>query len=89
MKPRRPEVAMPQAVRFIVHHALIGLAIGLAFVMLILALDIAHIRSLASQSEMGLVVVGMLVVAFGATFGGAQIAFAIMLAPREDGDERR
>ncbi len=75
---------MHPAVGFMVRHGLIGAGIALAFVGVILALDIAKIRTLIGQSEAGHAAFAMLVVGFASTFGAVQIAFAVMLAPRDE-----
>lgn len=76
---------MPHLVRFLLRHALIGLALAVIFVGALLAFDVARLGSLIAASPIGVVAALVLTVSVGITFASVQMGFAIMLLA--DGDE--
>ena len=77
---------MPNLLRLMLQHGLIGFAIALGFTALILAFDIANLRTLASQSGAGVAAIALLAFFIGTTFAGAQIGFAVF-SDRKDEEE--
>lgn len=78
---------MPQLVRFLIRHALIGFAVAIGFVALFLAFDLHGLRTLIVQSPEGLLAAAVLSFAMCLTFGSVQMGVAVMLLPREEDDE--
>jgi len=87
MSTRLPRESLP-FLRFLLRHTLVGIGAGWLFVALLLALDIAGLRSLmlhGSRTD-GLVALVLLVVFSAITFGSAAMGAAIMgLAESERG----
>lgn len=75
---------MPDHIRFIVKHALVGFGIGVAFVAMLLAFDVGGLWHLVTHTAEGPIAVLMLTVFCTITFGSAQIGYKIMTL----GDER-
>jgi len=75
---------MPAHVLFLARHALIGFALGAAFVGVMAWFDIAGLRTLAAKSESTLVAFPVLTFFLGLTFASVQMGAAIMLLPHED-----
>jgi hypothetical protein len=76
---------MPKLVRLYVTHVLIGFGLALAFVALLLGLDVAGLRHLILGTEMGWLGGVMLVAFNGIVFAGVQFGIAVMrLAEDED-----
>ena len=75
---------MPHLVKFLLRHALIGFAIGLAAVILIVFADVGHIRTLIDNSSQGWLALALLSFSLGLTFASVQMGFAIMLMPMDD-----
>jgi hypothetical protein len=76
---------VPEHVRFLARHALIGFAIGLAAVVLIVWQDVGRIGTLLATSGQRWLALGLLGFSFGLTFASVQMGFAIMLLA--DGEE--
>lgn len=70
---------MPHLVRFLLRHAVIGIAIAILFVGGLIAFDIARLGTLVVQSSAGPVAVIALTIALGITFGSVQMGMAVML----------
>lgn len=80
----------PQLITFLLRHALIGFAIGIAFVFCLLQLNVGELGTLVGGEPSGLVAAGALAFAMGITFGSVQMGFAVMLLPEtEDRPHRR
>jgi hypothetical protein len=78
--------ALPDHVKFLFRHALIGFSIGLAATFMIVWQDVAHIGTLLATSSQRWLALGLLGFMLGLTFGSVQMAFAIMLlGSDEDG----
>ena len=75
---------MPHLVRFLLRHALLGVALAVAFVGALLALDIAGLGTLMWQSPSGPIAAFALTVVLSVTFGSAQMGFAVMLLTEDD-----
>ena len=80
---------VPDHVKFLIRHALIGFAIGVGAVVLIVAGDVGRLGSLIAASSQRWLALGLLGFLFGLTFGSVQMGFAIMLMPynEEEGEE--
>ncbi|MEO1039449.1 MAG: hypothetical protein AAFX09_07870 [Pseudomonadota bacterium] len=68
---------MPDLVRFLIRHALIGFIVAILFVAAILVFDFANLRTLASQSSAGLLAILLLALFIGLTFASVQMGYAI------------
>jgi len=71
-------------VRFLVRHALIGIAIGWNVLGLLVVTDVAGLGTLLAGSEHRLVALLMLLAGFAVTFGGVAMATAVFLIPFEE-----
>ncbi|MCZ0962249.1 hypothetical protein [Paracoccus benzoatiresistens] len=69
---------MPKMVRVYIRSVLIGVALSCCFVAALLALDVAHLRHLILNSEVGWLAVVMLIALNTIVFGGVQFAFTVM-----------
>ncbi|MEQ9812240.1 MAG: hypothetical protein RLO50_05630 [Azospirillaceae bacterium] len=69
---------MPPLVRFIVRHALIGIAVGWSMVAAMLVFDFAGLAGLIFTSGLAAVAIPMLLIGFGITFGSVQVGIAVM-----------
>lgn len=76
----------PRLITFLLRHALIGFAIGIAFVLCLLHLDVGELGTLIGAEPSGLVAASALAFVMGITFGSVQMGFAVMLLP--DTEER-
>ena len=77
---------MPQIARFYIRNCLIGFAWAAVFVALLLWFDVAHLWSLISASDIGVLATLLLVFFNGIVFAGAQCGVAIMLMTERDDD---
>ena len=76
---------MPKLIRLYVINVLIGFALSLAFLVLLLWLDVAGLRRLILGTEMGWLGGVMLWVFNGIVFAGVQFGIAVMrMGERED-----
>ncbi len=73
-------------VGLIVTHWILGTLFGIGCALLLLALNVAGLRSLLMASDMGPIGLLLLCSGFGITFGGVVCASAIMLVPGRDQD---
>lgn len=64
--------------RFLARHALIGFGIALLFAGMLLGLDVAGLRTLVTQSPVGLIATGALTFLLGLTFASVQMGIAVM-----------
>jgi len=76
---------MPKLIRLYITQVLVGFALALAFVALLLALDVGGLRHLVLETDMGWLGGVMLVVFHGIIFAGVQFGISIMRMA-EDGD---
>jgi hypothetical protein len=77
---------MPQLVRFLIRHGLIGLMIGVGFTALVLVLDVGAIRSMTAGTVEGLGVRLLLAFFICSTFASAQMGIAVMWPPSQNDD---
>ena len=76
---------MPKLVRLYIISIAIGLALAVAFVGVLVALDVAGLRHLMSSTRGGWIAVLMMVFFHGVLFSGVQFAIRIMLMAEDDG----
>lgn len=72
---------MTDLLRFLIRHAVLGMAIGIAFTALILVFDIGHLRSLTAADPAGTGIRLLLAFFIGSTFASLQMGIAVMIAP--------
>ncbi len=73
-------------VGLIVAHWILGTLFGIGCALLLLAFNVAGLRSLLMASDMGPIGLLLLCSGFGVTFGGVVCASAIMMVPGRDQD---
>lgn len=77
---------MPKLIHLYIKSVAIGFAVALAFVSGFVALDVAHLRHLVLDSDLGWLAFAMMVMFNGIVFAGVQFGIAIMrMAEPEDG----
>lgn len=77
---------MPRLIKLYIVNVAIGFGLAALFVGLVLALDLAGLRHLVLQTEMGWLAGLMLFVSTGIVFAGVQFGIAVMaLAEDDDG----
>lgn len=77
---------MPKLVRLYIVNVAIGFALAVAFVAMLVWADIAGLRHLILEAEMGWLAALMMVMFHGVLFGAVQFAIAVMrMADRDDG----
>lgn len=77
---------MPKLIRLYIVNVAIGFALAIAFVAMLVWADIAGLRHLILETEMGWLAALMMVMFHGVLFGGAQFAIAVMrMADTDDG----
>lgn len=69
---------MTPLTRFLAAHALIGFAVAGLFSGMLFGLDVAGLRTLVAQSQVGLVAAGALTFLLCLTFGSVQMGIAVM-----------
>ncbi|MBL4539575.1 MAG: hypothetical protein JKP96_12960 [Oceanicaulis sp.] len=72
---------MPDLLRFLLRHAVLGMAIGIAFTAVLLVLDVGHLRQLTEGSVSGTGVRLLLAFFIGSTFASLQMGIAVMYTP--------
>ncbi len=79
---------MPLLVRMYLRNIAIGFGLSIAFVALLLWLNVGNLWHLISTSDVGLIAVALLVVFNTIVFSGVQFAIAVMrMAEPEDGGQ--
>lgn len=77
---------MPKLIRLYIVNVAIGFALALAFVAAIVFFDVAGLRHLVTETELGWLAFVMMVMFNGIVFAGVQFAYAVMsLAAPDDG----
>lgn len=77
---------MPKLVRLYIVNVAIGFALAVAFVAMLVWADVAGLRHLILDGDMGWLAGLMMVMFHGVLFGGVQFAIAVMrMADPEDG----
>ncbi|MDO8313345.1 MAG: hypothetical protein Q7T25_15545 [Sideroxyarcus sp.] len=69
---------MPKLIRLYIVNVAIGFALAVAFVALLVLLDIAHLRHLVLETTGGWLAAIMMVMFNGVVFAGVQFAIAVM-----------
>lgn len=76
---------MPFLVRFLIHHAVVGLGIAIFAVGLLMWGDVSGLATLIRNAENSFLVLLLLTLMMGLTFSSLQMGFAVMLLPGEEG----
>lgn len=76
---------MPKLIRLYIVNVAIGFALALAFVAVLIWADVAHLRHLVLETEMGWLAGIMIVLANGVVFAGVQFAIAVMSMAEDAG----
>lgn len=79
---------MPKLIRLYIVNVAIGFGIAVAFVVGLVVLDVAHLRHLVLETEMGWVAGLMMILFNGIVFAGVQFAIAIMRMAEPDDTPR-
>ncbi len=80
-----PKPVMPKLIRLYIVNVALGFVIALAFVSAIVFFDVANLRHLVMNTELGWLAFVMMVVFNGIVFAGVQFAYAVMsLAENND-----
>lgn len=74
---------MPKLIRFVVINSIIGIVIGWAIAAALLWLNISGLGDLYMRSDSKPVILALLGMSFGVTFGFAYLATAVMLMPTQ------
>lgn len=69
---------MPELLRFLLTHAVVGVAAGWSVLLALLATNVANLRTLIMTSSDGPLVIVMLAVFFALTFGSLGMGFGVM-----------
>lgn len=69
---------MPKLVRLYVDSVLVGLLLAIAFVVMLVLLDVAQIGRLVLTAEDGLLAAGIMVLFFGGLFASVQFALRVV-----------
>lgn len=69
---------MPRLLRLYITSVAVGFALAICFTLLLIALDVAHLRHLITHSSGGAIAVAMLVVFHTILFSGVQFGYAVM-----------
>ena len=77
---------MPKLIRFVVLNSIIGIVIGWAIAAALLWMNIGGLGDLFARSDSKPVIVALLGMSFGVTFGFAYLATAVMLMPTQKDD---
>jgi hypothetical protein len=77
---------MPKLIRLYIVHCAIGFGISIAFLCMLLWLDVSGLRGLIFGSDVGWLAAIMMIVMNGTVFASVQFAIAVMgLAEKPDG----
>ncbi|MBO6552967.1 MAG: hypothetical protein JJ926_05295 [Roseitalea sp.] len=77
---------MPKLIRFVVINSAIGVLIGWAIAASLLWMNISGLGDMFMHSDAKPVVIALLFMSFGVTFGFAYLATAVMLMPTAKDD---
>ncbi|WP_171239491.1 hypothetical protein [Ruegeria sp. HKCCA5491] len=80
---------MPKLIRLYITQVAWGFAISAVFVGVLLAFNVANLRSLITGSDIGLVALLMIWFMNGIVFAGVQFAYKIMSMAEKPGGPRR
>lgn len=73
-----------EALRFLGQHLLYGLAAGATFGAMVLATDLGHIWTLATESSHGIIVLILFFFGLFVTFGSVGMGVGVMSLARDD-----
>jgi len=76
---------MPKLIRLYLINVAVGFALALAFLALLLWADVAHLRHLVLETNLGWLAGVMMVVGNGMVFSGVQFGIAVMLMAEDEG----
>ncbi|WP_127900700.1 hypothetical protein [Solirhodobacter olei] len=79
---------MPKLIRLYIRHVAIGWGIAALFCAMLIWLNVAGLRHLVLDTDMGWVAALALFVSHGALFAGAQFGIAVMLMAEENDGPR-
>ncbi len=79
---------MPKLVRLYIVNVAIGYGLSALFVALMVGFDVANLRHLVLETEMGWLAALMMFVSNGVIFAGAQFAIAVMRQAEPDDTPR-
>lgn len=72
---------MPKLIRFVVVNSLVGIVIGWAIAAALLWMNVSGLGDMFMRSDAKPVILALLGMSFGVTFGFAYLATAVMLMP--------
>jgi len=75
--------------RFLLGNAAVGAGAAIALVAAMLALDVAHLRTLVLANEAGALALAVMTVFFVITFASVQMGIAVMLRGTDDEPRHR
>ncbi len=78
---------MPDHIRFLLKHALIGVAAAVSFVGLLLWFNVMNLWYLVSHTAEGPLALGVMTVFFIITFASVQMGIAVMALGESDEDD--
>lgn len=78
--PRRDE-RMPRLLRFLAQHLVFGIAVGLAIALIIATGNVGGFRTLMAADQNPFLVLFLLMVTMGLTFGSLAMGIAVMTLP--------
>ncbi len=83
---RPPAAGMPKLVRFVMINSVIGVLIGWAIAAALLWFNISGLGDMFMRSDSKPVIVALMGMSFGVTFGFAYLSTAVMLLPTRKDD---
>ncbi|WP_306118636.1 MULTISPECIES: hypothetical protein [unclassified Roseitalea] len=86
MRPRPDKPAVPKLIRFVALNSAIGIMIGWAIAGALLWMNVSGLGDMFMQSDAKPVVLALLGMSFGVTFGFAYLSTAVMLMPTRKDD---
>ena len=78
---------MPELVRLYIRQCLAGLALGIAFSMLLVGLNVANLGHLVAEVDGGWLAFALLALFNGIVFAGVQFGISIIRLGRADSDQ--
>lgn len=80
---------MPKLIRLYITQVILGFVISAIFVGVLLAINVANLRHLITNSDLGLIALAMIWFMNGIVFAGVQFGYAIMsMAEKPKGPRR-
>ena len=78
---------MPNHVKFLAYHAILGIAFAIFFVLTLMVFNIANLRELLLHSDQKWLALFLFTFFMGLTFGSVQMGIAIMRLGHDDDDD--